>query len=372
MLNYYFRLFKNTSLIFIITTVLLEFSIFIYVNYTDLKIEIPSYTFENTHFFWYDLNEDFGTLHLPNDSYRQKKTCYDITYSSNSQGLRDVDRVFESTQNRVVVLGDSFIEGYGVNVGERLTNLLEERNKKPHLNFGLAGNFGPTQYYVIYNTLVKKYSHDAILVGVLPSNDFIDDDYEVNIKYGGYRYRPFFKGNYPNYELVYNLESISQSQAKPRKVGLKTKLLKNFSYTFAIYSYIKAKNEVAKISKDEILNIDKVPTYFNYSEKQFNRLRYTIEQIKLAAKDKKVMVFTIPIYKEILAYRENNINPLGMALNEVCNNIGVEYLDLLPKTNKLTPKQCEDLFLICDGHWSLNGNLFAQKEIEKAFSYYNN
>ena len=28
----------------------------------------------------------------------------------------------------------------------------------------------------MYETMAKKYSHEAVLVGILPSNDFIDDE----------------------------------------------------------------------------------------------------------------------------------------------------------------------------------------------------
>ena len=367
-----YKLIKSFFLIAIITIFLLEISVASYVHFKELKIEIPTFSFQNTQFFWYDLNEDFGTLHLPNDIYRQKKTCYDVVYKSNNKGFRDVDREVNSAKMRIVVLGDSFIEGYGVEVENRLTNELELKTNKPHLNYGLAGNFGPTQYSVLYKTLAKKYAHDAVLVGVLPSNDFIDDDYEINKKYGGNRYRPFFKGDYPNFKLVYNLKDIKASKARPRRQSLKGKILKNFSYTFALYNHIKAQRRIATIPKEKLLIDSKVPSYFNYTQKQLNRLRFSIEQIKKEAGHKNVMVFTIPIYKEIEAYRNHKKNPLGQSMQQICDSIDVDYLDLLLKTNKLSLKECEDLFLSCDGHWSPKGNSFAKEEILKSFKYYAN
>lgn len=349
---------------------MLELVVAIYVNVRELPIEIPTYTLENSHFFWYDLNTDFGTLHLPNDTYRQKKTCFDVIYKSNSEGFRDIERPIKSGVKRVVALGDSFIEGYGVNPEHRLTNLLEDDTKSPHLNFGLAGNFGPTQYYVLYKSLASKYNHDAVLIGILPSNDFIDDDYEINLTYGGYRYRPFFKGNYPDYELVYNLNRIEMSKARPRTVGFKSRLLKNFSYTYTLYNYIRAKSYIAKLSDTERLEKNKIPSYSNYTTQQFHRLKYALEQIKKASEGKKIMVFTIPIFKEIVAYRETNKNPLGQDLNKVCGDLGIDYLDLLPETNALSLEACEALFLPCDGHWSKKGSLFALEAIKNKFSYY--
>ncbi|WP_299887536.1 hypothetical protein [uncultured Lacinutrix sp.] len=351
---------------------LLEIVLAIYIRTAEIKIELPTYTFQNTYGFWFDLDENFGTLHLPNSEYRQKKYCFDVIYKSNSKGLRDIERQEYTVTKRVVALGDSFTEGIGVQLEDRLTNLLEKQNKIPHLNFGLAGNFGPTQYLMMYKTLAKKYSHEAILLGVLPSNDFIDDDYEISLKVGGDRYQPFFKGHYPNYELVYHTDSINKSKAKPVNHSFIYKVLKNFTYSYNMYRYLRVMKGIKAIPEDQLLDESKIPSYFNYSQKQFNRMRFSIEEIKRLAGDRKVMVYSIPIYKEIIAYREHGKNPLGRELKAICDSINVEYLDLLPQTESFTIEQCETLFLSCDGHWSEAGNAFAKKQIESNFSYYKN
>lgn len=365
-----FKLLKNGVLIFGITFVLLEIVLAIYIRVAEVKIELPTYTFQSTQNFWYDLNEDFGTIHLPNDVYRQKKYCFDVVYESNSKGFRDAERDVSSSNNRVVALGDSFTEGIGVNVADRLTNLLERDTKTPHLNFGLAGNFGPTQYWMLYKTHAQQYTHDAVLVGILPSNDFIDDDYDIGMIAGGDRYRPFLKGNYPNYELVYHIKDIKQSKARPVKQGFVYKLLRNFTYSYNMYRYLRVMKRVAEIPEDQLLEASKVPSYFNYSEKQFNRLKYTLEKMKSLVGNRPLMVYSIPIEKEISAYREHKKNPLGAQLKAVCDSLQVEYLDLLPKTDRFSEEEYKALFLSCDGHWSAAGNAFAKQEIESFFNYY--
>ncbi|WP_162182456.1 SGNH/GDSL hydrolase family protein [Lacinutrix jangbogonensis] len=357
-------------IIFGISFVLLEIVMAIYIRVAEIRIELPTYTFQNTQNFWFDLDENFGTLHLPNDEYRQKKYCFDVVYKTNSKGLRDAERELNTETKRIVALGDSFTEGIGVNVEDRLTNLLEKDKNTPHLNFGLAGNFGPTQYLMMYKTLAKTYSHEAVLIGILPSNDFIDDDYETALKFGGDRYQPFLKGAYPDYDLVYYTDSISKSKARPRKQNWKSKILKNFTYSYNMYRYVRAVRRVQAIPSEKLLSASKVPSYFNYSEKQFNRMRYALEQIKKLAGDRPVMVYSIPIFKEIKAYREHGKNTLGKRLKEVCDRIDVEYLDLLPLTESLTLEACEAQFLPCDGHWSEKGNVFAKQEIQSYFSYY--
>ena len=361
---------KNLIIIIGITFVLLEIVLAIYIRVAEIKIELPTYTFQNTHNFWFDLDENFGTRHLANDVYRQKKYCFDVTYEANSKGFRDVERELQSTSHRVIALGDSFTEGIGVNLEDRLTNLLEENTKIPHLNFGLAGNFGPTQYWMLYKTHAIEYTHDAVLVGVLPSNDFIDDDYEIGLQVGGYRYRPFLKGDYPNYELVYHTKNIENSRARPRNPHFINKFLKNFTHSYNMYYYLRTKRKISAIPKDQLLEETKIPSYFNFTEAQFDRLHYTIKQIKTLAGNRPVMVYSIPIEKEIKSYREHKKNPLGKQLKAVCDSLDVEYLDLLPKTDQFLEEEYKTLYLPCDGHWSEAGNAFAKKEIESFFSYY--
>lgn len=363
---------KNLIIIFGITFILLEIVLAIYIRAAEIKIELPTYSFQNTYSFWYDLDENFGTLHLPNDEYRQKKYCFDVVYTSNAMGLRDIDRELETTNKRVVALGDSFTEGVGVQMDDRLTNLLEKETQIPHLNFGLAGNFGPTQYMMMYKTLALKFSHEAVLVGILPSNDFIDDDYDIGLKVGGDRYQPFLKGDYPNYELVHHADDLSKSRAKPVHPNLVYKILKNFTHSFNMYRYLRVMQRVKAIPQDKLLDESKVPSYFNFTERQFNRMRYSLEAIKQLAGDRPVMVYSIPIEKEIKAYREHGKNPLAPKLKAVCDSIQVEYLDLLPKTDRFTEEEYKALFLSCDGHWSEVGNAFAKQEIESFFNYYKN
>lgn len=365
-----FHYIKKLSIYSFITFIFLEIALAIYVNVTDLKMELPTYTFENTQSFWFDANKDFGTIHLPNHKYRQKKTCYDVLYESNSYGFRDVERIKESAKKRVLAIGDSFIEGYGVNTENRLSNLLESNTEIPHLNFGVSGNFGPVQYYLLYKSLAVNFSHDAILIGLLPSNDFIDDDYEFCKKVGSNRYKPFLDGNYPNYEIVYYLDSLHKSKASPKKQNIVKKVLKNFTYTYNMTLYLRSKSLLLTTPDSEIISQDKIPSYFNFTAAQLDRLKYVLEQIQILAKNKKVMLVSIPNYNEVKLYKENQNNPLGKVLTSFCKKNNIDYLDLLPLQSKLNENELQSHFLSCDGHWSKKGNEFAMKQILQHFNFY--
>jgi len=361
---------KNLIVISTISFLLLELCLAIYTHLVQPKIELPTYSFENTQSFWYDLNEDYGTSHLPNHSYRQKKTCFDIVYKSNNQGFRDKNRELNSNKKRVLVIGDSFIEGLGVELNNRLTDLLEEDTKIAHLNFGLAGNFGPTQYSKLYEKTAILYEHDAILVGVLPANDFIDDDYKINQKIGSNRYKPYWIGKFPDYQLVYFQDSIHKSSVNQQDIKPFKKILKNFSYSYNYLIYIRTLLRQSVSTEDPLITNNEVPTYFNFTEEQLNRLKYALIQLKKLAKNRKVMIFTIPTASEIITFKEQGKNPLAKELNSFCKINNIEYLDLLEHSYSLSKNEIENLFLSCDGHWSSNGNRFAKNKIQEHFSLY--
>lgn len=368
--SYLLHALKRLAFILGITFVLLEITLGVYAHVGNLRIETPTYTLENTQSFWFDNNKDFGTGHFPNHTYRQKKTCYDVVYRSNSSGFRDKERDMEDSDNRILVLGDSFIEGVGVAPDDRLSNLLEKEENIPHLNFGIAGNFGPTQYYLLYKTLASNYTHDALLIGILPSNDFIDDDYNISLKANSDRYRPYFVGAYPDYSLIYYQDSIHKSRIHVQKLKPIKKLLKNFTYSYNVLLYLKSSVKQSIALKDAKLTRFQVPDYFNYTKEQLNRMQYALEQIKVIAGERKVMVFTIPTFEEIKTYKKFGKNPLGAEMTAFCKSKNIGYLDLLAITNGLSIDACEKQFLSCDGHWSEKGNVFAKKHIQSYFNYY--
>ena len=63
---------------------------------------------------WWTEENEWGSWHKINSSTLQKRSCFNVKYSSNGIGARDSS--FKSNyKNDVILLGDSFAEGYGVN-----------------------------------------------------------------------------------------------------------------------------------------------------------------------------------------------------------------------------------------------------------------
>ena len=342
----------------IISFVMLDLGVFFLVESGRLNINKPTYSLRSvTSRFWVDINEDFGVWHEPHSSYNHKKSCFEVEYEANSHGARDVERLKSSDKDRVVVLGDSFVEGVGVSLEKRLTNLLEEQSKIEHLNFGTAGHFGTTQYFLMYKKLAKEFGHSSILLGILPNNDFYDDDYSYGKKVYFDRYRPYFVGQYPEYDLIYFKENLSGWGL--RFFGYIKGLFREFTYTYNAIAFLSTANRF----EDGGEGAETYSGYYDYKKDQLDVMFYSIEKLIEEAAGKKITVFTIPVIGDLLRFDKAKSSPLSKELKEFSRSKGFNYLDLLPLMHSHT-RQWDKYYLPCDGHWSEYGNAVAFKYIK--------
>ena len=105
---------------------------------------------------WWIEDKSWGAWHKSASSTIQKRSCYDVIYSSNEIGARD-DSFNNNKDNDIILLGDSFAEGYGVNLENTSQKYIENLTNRNVLNFGISRNFGPVQYSIIYELLAKDF-----------------------------------------------------------------------------------------------------------------------------------------------------------------------------------------------------------------------
>lgn len=192
---------------------MLEVASYFYIKYINTNIQMPSYSLVNVNSkFWTFSDEHFGVWHHPSSTYLHKKPCFTAQYASNAFGMRDKERTKDADQPRVVILGDSFIEGWGNRSEDRLSNRLEASTGKEVLNFGTSGGFGTIQEWLQYKHMVKQFRHDVVLLGILPRNDFEDNSLDFYYTQDTDDYRPYLVGDYPDYKLFYPVKSCPSLQ----------------------------------------------------------------------------------------------------------------------------------------------------------------
>ena len=325
-----------------------------------LKIQRPSYCLSNVGSrFWVDRNPDFGVWHDPHSVYKHITRDFHLTYQANSFGMRDRERELNGGgKKRVVVLGDSFMEGWGVASEDRLSERLERATGLEHLNFGTSGSFGPTQEYLLYEHLARNFDHAAIILALLPDNDFLDDDYEYGLKMHAGRYRPFFVGKDPDYKLIYTPLARASTASK-----ILEQALRQFTYTGNLIKYLKsmARHQQANVSEG-------YAGYFDFTPEQLARLKKVLTELRRAAGDKPILVLTIPCDTD-LRRAEQNEPPLPAQLEPICRALNMQYLDLLP-TIRSNPDGWQKCYWMTDRHWNARGNAVAAETILANAKFY--
>jgi len=328
--------------------------------------------------FWGDISPVFGRWRLPEATMRLP-ICTDdtTTLNSNRFGMRDAERTLAnpSGKKRAVFVGDSFVEGYLVNAPQRYSNLLEAQTGLEHLNFGINGT-SPINYYLTYDSLVRQFDHDLVVITLLPANDFEDYDESQKLRLLRYPiYRPYWRGQFPNVSLAYSLSDIRQSIASPNNyhqpkrvqhtvdslyqtLGFGQKLiaeiqLNSYLYSCALYWASKQPSGGAA-GQERLLALPN-----SYAQETFGSrwpaLEYSLAKLLKAAEGKKVILVGMPILSDLQNYDQKSTDDLSPRLRALCQRAGATYLDLLPVFHALGEKQWNLLYVPCDGHLSPKG-----------------
>lgn len=117
-------------------------------------------------------DRDLGWEHIPGARGRMVAPEFSAEMVINAAGQRDQDYPEERQSNswRVIALGDSYVEGWGVELEASVTKLLEERLQQARadervevINMGVAG-YGTDQELLYYERDGQHYQPDDVLV----------------------------------------------------------------------------------------------------------------------------------------------------------------------------------------------------------------
>jgi hypothetical protein len=365
-----FNFFKILSINLLLVIILLEITSFLLIQILPISTR-PVYTLQARHHYG-DYNKYFGAWHIPKTKFLHKKTCFSANYSFNQLGSRDIDRdINAQNKNRTIVLGDSVVEGYGLNDDERISNILEKKTNIEHLNFGTSGHFGTTQYFLNYKYLSSKFDHNRVFIFFTITNDFEDDSLKFGKKNHKKRYRPYAtKDNAGHYKIIYfNQGYLKKSLSF--KDNIKN-LLNNYTnfYHLLRYFYSAQKSKNPKSEKKKITSLKEYNSIL-YSENkiELDLMKANLINIKDLATKKNAKTYLIMIghKKEYDQYFKNkkkypklleDIRTFSMQ-----NNIFFvdAFTNLEIKKNDL-----DEHFFKCDSHHSPHGSQIISKYLLKS------
>lgn len=328
----------------------------------------PSYSFNKNEInHWID-HKIYGVWHKENTEFIHVSECFSAKYLFNSFGAKDPERELNG-KNRTLIVGDSYIEGYGVDNHKNFSYLMERESysNTKYLNFSSSGYFGSTQYYVLIKDLLKKIEFDRVILFLNPGSDFKDDSYEFGKLFHYKKYRPYLDQNLD--QIFYYNEEYKNYQNDEIKFK---NILDNFTYSYKFLRYLK-QQFISSLKNKKIKELNNKDTdgYVSYYEKYpndtFNILKknlFNIHQI-LDQKKIKLVVFTIPSKKDLLYFESNKnaYNNLDIDLENYLNKLGIKFSSLLE--SKVTNKKLEiKNYFDCTDHLSEDGHI-SLKDIIK-------
>src|SRR3989344_4778458 len=175
------------------------------------------------------LDEEFHHVMIPNRQCRFKTDEWDVVYKINSMSLRDMEYTLNKPEGifRILVLGDSFAQGHGVDIDESFPKLLERR-----LNFQDNANIE------IINSGVFAYSPSV-------------EEIEEKIFDGSAKFK------------FENINSINTKSARPKSLlpflpfRVKSWLKENLRVYSKLVNFIKAGNSPVQQNVLHLGDIDK-------------------------------------------------------------------------------------------------------------------
>lgn len=248
---YYFR-----AALILLSIVSALFVLEIYSRLTYVEYHLPLDCFQ------YD--DLLNHSHTPNKICRSVTPEWNVIYSINSQGLRDKERSFEKPANifRILMLGDSFTEGWGVAQNKTFSAVLEEKlntlgkGRFEVINMGV-GSYSPLLEYLQLKNVGLKFQPDLVILN-FDYTDFVDD------------------GNYEtlaNYDVNHNPVSVTGVLRGPYGEFLRNlidannrKVVNNnlFAAFLSEHSFIYRKWIQSQLNKLEIQQPIPVPTSANF------------------------------------------------------------------------------------------------------------
>ena len=367
-----------------------------------LRIRAPRSSGPNQHTLCCEYDPRLGWRHAPNRTVRFTRTEYDVTERFNSRGVRGPEYSFEKPPGefRIVILGDSFAEGYTVEFDELFSEILKRRlNKEGYrtevINLGVAG-YSTDQELLLYQSDGKRYRPDLTILM------FYYNDVWYNAQE---RYLPWGRGSKPVFALEHgelrltNVPVPPPAPARPAEhhvviapadVPLTTSLKMTLSNSSALYRWtrdaIRANASLASVAAalgiaERIPPAEEFGVYHDpYGPEIAQAWRITaalIGQLKREARacGSELLVFHVPmraaVYDEEwdefkqyhgLSDETWRITRVTEELDDVLKRFKIDHLDPLEDFRAWSKRDSQDserLYLKRDGHWSRSGHRVA-------------
>lgn len=276
------------------------------------------------------------------------------TFVSDRYGFNNYDSIYENKKKRIILIGDSFVQGQCVNQSDTIANKLNDDGYNV-ISLGLAGN-GPLLEFAILKEYGVKLNPSKI-IWFFSENDI--RDLEKNSKFE--ILKNYYNKNYTQGNIEKQME-IDQFWRKYEKEGIEKKnkkIRKNFLKKIERAIFLKSfKNLVFDPFKDEYIEYKKIDSKY---------IKKFIEIIKLSKflteeTGAEFHFVYMPFYKSILNEEPKNKK---IILDEI-KKLNINFLDFHKEIKKF--KDPLIFFpLKIEGHYTIDGYKLLGEKVKNKF-----
>jgi len=328
-----------------------------------------------------------GWKHKPLASTRNIGSEYAVDIRFNSKGIRGDEYPYDKGDHeyRLLILGDSFAEGYNVAFehlfSEVLKSNLTEHLKKTGttcqvINTG-TGGWGTDQEYLFYMNEGFKYDPDAVILM------FYENDVWYNTQ------NKYWRGYKPKYRLESG--QLTLTNVPVPQIGLSrglsdTDLLEWLSFNSYLYSFLRNKAKNISFVRNWVLGLEFPREYGVWGRTYDTEIKLawdTTERLIVDLKKQAIengsrfIVFNIPniacVYKDkwdstkklyALDEAEWDIDQPSKEIRRICLKNMIDLIDptsQMIEQARLATSPGEKLYFSIDEHWTVRGhNLVAE------------
>ncbi len=346
----------------------------------------------------------FGWSLEPDASYRYRMSGTTVRVTYNSEGWRDIEHNFENRLGlvRVLVLGDSYMEAYSVELDDAFPRRIEQFASENGfdievLNLGVGG-YGTLQEYLVFREVGKLYKPNLVLLGFYMGNDVTNNSIQLesilNVGSMKVETRPFLDSADPTTWKITMIDfegaQRRYSEAKVRQNSWLRKLARQSALLRTLYGVaVSTVRRHLTTDQPQWSPTDRESMYLallgpNYCQEppEYTKVWVTTKRILARLKHdvetigSTLLVFTVPAFHEadfavMEKLTENAPNPAAICLEEapgyerlkkILNELDIEFVDLLPDFREVMRDGDNDLFR-GDRHWSPEGHGLAAKVV---------
>ena len=302
----------------------------------------------------------------PGAHYRQRNPEFNAEYLINSEGMRDhrtyLDREKDSSTTRILLLGDSFSFGHGVNYKDNwvtlLENILQEDNDKLEIVKAGIPAFDTSTEYEYLQELYDSFKPDMVMLGFLPNDLFTNQSLSEMSGKNSLKIEQLLKGK------------TKRAKAVTRGLQKKSQL------------------HIVSLSKRLLLRIDEIycSIYRHTSRGEYfefplsDHARYQMEITKTLLKlihhfckkrGIELLVISIPqqfqVFYRTTCFQSSdvNVNLIDEFYGKLAQNQGFNWIPTLAELSLTYQKNGRDLYYRLDGHLTKYGNSVLSKIIAK-------